>query len=469
MCIITNSETHMTTNPEEQATLIAEKNKILKYVNELVGRRRYLEAIAQIERLIAICRNLGEDSLADQYQMKIQEYRQKQKSIDEDIQVLRTDEELRQQIMDEQEINIQEAQQFSRNGQYQEALKSLQNAIEFALKLEDKTNIWKLSKKISLLEEKLESLGLESPSISIPEQKASEYDYEIGPPETIAPPASSKTPTPQTIQPSPTIESAVPQIVPPPTIKPAAVPIAPPAPPITPSQPSVEVPVHKIEITPSIFRSQEVKDESTDSFLDDIVGDLEEKAEDKAVDSFLDSIVGDLDDHSTKKPAEIVQNAPISNVGVQPEVKAQVSTSPPSETQIPFFSGTIEKKETESSAKDSIAFFQAPLEEEPELEEEDESPDIFETADKKTLRKLKLAERIAQKKLEEAEKQFEKQVKRVEKQREKEDKKKEKEEFKKDKDEKPSKLDEKLKSKYQSPLPDDVLSEIRRKKSKEDS
>ncbi|MHA1321758.1 MAG: hypothetical protein ACTSRL_03090 [Candidatus Helarchaeota archaeon] len=407
------------------------------------------------------------------------------------MEILETDETLRTEILKERENLLNEAQQASQNQQYGEAIKLFQRALEFSLKLKEKKEIWKISKKITLLEDKMKAAGQPIPLIdlNIPKIEISEEERESKPPlelkkspkpigitttsteiETITPKLTLQTtnlgtPTPQ-LQSKPLITTT-------PINPPSEPDIVVPIPQIKATQPELNPPIPQIQ-TESTFSQKREPDEVDDSFLDSLVADLHskpkqlaptpilpsEEAEELEDDKFLDTIVADL-----KKEKE-----------VQPPIESTVKPLFPASEE-----SLISPKDTTLQAeKKPIPFLQEPIElQETEVPGAAESKvkDIHEIADKKLKKKLALAEKVAMKKLAEAEKQFAKQLKKEEKKKAKELKKEKKvqpskEDKKKikgkDKEKakklKKSKKDEKLKSKYKSPLPEDVLSEIREKK-----
>ncbi|NVM28980.1 MAG: hypothetical protein HWN65_09050 [Candidatus Helarchaeota archaeon] len=434
----------MTVPSQDNEVLATVRENLLKDLEPLMIGQKFIEAVLILEDIIGISQKIGDLGMVEIYYQRVSECIDKYKSIHDDIEILQADSNLRNEIVKERDELITAAQQAATNQQYAGALNLYHKAIEFSVKLNEKKVIWKLSKSITLLENKIKDSGsvvpavdaLEttaSPAIASPKPAASPF---FKAPE--AAPASLKAHKPAASPFFKAPEASIPQIVAP---QPAA-----PMPKFEAPQPAPVATVSTVEEAAAVLGVEESADESDESFLDSIVEDLK----------------------------------------VQPQVGAKAASPQAAKKEVPFIAGTIGKKEPVIPVEIDVPFFQAPVEPQKSgigvAPEEPGLKDIHETADKRTRKKLKLAEKIALKKLQEAEKQFGKQSKKEEKEKEKDLKKKEEEERKlremrekadkkkkKEKPDKKPKKEEKLKSRYPSALPDDVLSEIKGKKRDYDS
>jgi len=423
----------MTINPQDQEVLSAAREKLLEDVASRLNGQKYIDAVLIIEDIIGISKKVGDLEKITEYHQKIAECIERFKSIQDDIEILKMDESLRAMIEEERSKAVSAAQQAAKDNRIEEAIESYARAIEFSLKLSDKKNIWKFSKSISVLKDKIPS-QVETP-FSLPvESHVADLQQKVQAIPAFSSPATS---TPQifapTEQPAPQPTAPVPQITPP-----VPQPI-PPVPQIQINQPAPTIPITSVEEAVSVLGAEAPEEESSDSFFDDLVEDLKK----------------------------------------QPQVETTPIFGKKFEKEAPFISGLSEQSQPETTAETSIPFVQAPVEQQT-LEAE---PSILqkelvidEVEDKKIRRKLMLAERAALKKLEDAEKKFTKVVKKDDKVKEKELKKQAEEERKTEeklekekKKDKESKKDGKLKSKYQGALPTDVLSELKARQNEDDS
>ena len=144
----------MTITPPDKARLTTERNELLKNFNNLLNGKKYLEGVLLLEDVITISKTLGEPERLNDYYQKISECIERFKSINDDINILEADESLRSQMLKERRDLILAAQHAAKNQEIQKAIKLYRRAVEFSLKLKDKKIIWKLSKSITLLEQK---------------------------------------------------------------------------------------------------------------------------------------------------------------------------------------------------------------------------------------------------------------------------------------------------------------------------
>lgn len=443
----------MSVSSEEQADLMTERKNILRRVMDCLTGQQYLEAVMLLEDAIIITRKLGEN--LEEYYQKIVDCIDRFKSIQDDVDIIAVDDELRVEIQKERDNLIKLAQEAAQSTRTQEAVGIYRRALEFSLKLRDKKNIWKLSKNVSLLENNLRSTGQLA---SFSEINISSIQVEALPQQIdaqIEAPASSIQVEPPVIETQiHSIQSVSPAIeIPRPTIDPKLPSIKITDTSDTSSSSTVAAPIKSIEAAMATLGVEEEDNESDEDFLDAIVQDLKKQptidsgeVSDLPIDDMIASSVPS-DSSESKMSAE-------STVEDSTFLISAPSTSSPM-----------------TSKKEKVSFFIPALEEKESIEEEEEEEEdadedvknIFETEDKKLLKKLKLAEKIAQKKLEEAEKKFKKELKKEEKQKGKEEKKIQ------EPSDREAKESGKLKSKYQGSLSDDILAEIRSTKKEKDS
>ena len=447
----------MTINPQDQEVLSAAREKLLEDVASRLNGQKYIDAVLMLEDIIGISKKVGDLEKITEYHQKIAECIERFKSIQDDIEILKTDESLRAMIKDERSQAVSAAQQAAKNNRIEEAIESYARAIEFSLKLGDKKNIWKLSKSISVLKNKIPS-QVETP-LSLPvESHVADLQQKVQATPAFSSPAAStpqifaptEQPASQPTAPVPQITPPTPQPIPPvPQITPPTPQPIPPVPQIQMNQPAPTIPITSVEEAASVLGAEAPEEESGDSFFDDLVEDLKK----------------------------------------QPQVETTPVFGKTLEKEAPFIPGLSEQSQPETTAETSIPFVQAPIEQQtPEAEPSVLQKELVidEVEDKKIRRKMMLAEKTALKKLQEAEKKFTKVVKKDEKVKEKElkkqaeeerkiqeklekEKKKDKDKKKDKKKDKESKKDGKLKSKYQGTLPADVLSEIKARQNEDDS
>ncbi|MFX1296409.1 MAG: hypothetical protein ACFFD2_16340 [Promethearchaeota archaeon] len=203
----------MTLTTEEKNKLYTRRNETLKRFNELLKKRRYLEASLAMEESIGISKALGEIELVEEYIQRIGQCIARIKEISEDIRLIKSDPKLKGAFQDEQRKLIVNAQEATKDLQLQDAYNLYQRALEISLKLGDKKAVWKLSKTITLLEEKIiPSIQPDSPifTISIPTEIESSTLTSSTPPQIESSTLTSSTP-PQ-IESSTLTSSTPPQI-----------------------------------------------------------------------------------------------------------------------------------------------------------------------------------------------------------------------------------------------------------------
>ncbi|MHA1276661.1 MAG: hypothetical protein ACTSQI_14055 [Candidatus Helarchaeota archaeon] len=469
----------MALSPSERAQLSATREEILENFNNLLTRRKYLEASLILEDAIGVSKLLGEVDKVAEYYAQIEQCITKLKEISEEIHLVRADPDLKAAFTRERERIVSQAQTAIDNKQYQEACELYRNAVEISLKLDDKKAVWKLSKTILLIEEKIRKI---SPAVMKPTAN-------ISPLPTIkAPSISLPENEPQKSQPG-IVQPSIPSS---PEIKA-------PIPPVPTTQP-LQAPIHEIEIpTPSIPSIQAPPPPlqndpltSTEAFgIDDLVPQSPIEAQSPPEISGIDDLVPEIptvgepivdafeiDDLIPKPP--IVDETGTTNLGIDdliptvPEVQPkEVSeqkiieeAQPETGTEKILFHLTKKPAPTPQPNKKDLPFFKPKVDESEKELFTEPTPEL----DKKTKKKWELAEKIAQKKLEQAEKEFEKKLKKEEKEAkkraEKEAKRKEIEAEKerrkkqKGKDKKPTKSPEPSKV-GQSALSQDVLAEIK--------
>ncbi len=404
----------MTLPAEEKAR---KRNEILKQFNELQKKRKYLEASIILEEAVKISKELGEIDKANAYSQKIEECIEAIKAIDDEIQVTRSDPELKVELADERNKLVTSAQKAVENNQIQEACDTYRRAVDLCLKIEDKTAFWKLSKIISLLEQKTgplqKDIKPESPVVtgstvvksqpSIIESSAIKAPVIKAPLEVKAPPVIKAAPI---VKESPVIKVQEPNI---PSVK-KVVPFSQPAPELKPQEPLASAVKKEVPFSQTF---PEIKTPEASP--------------------------------STVKKEVPFSRAPTENQQPIPAASTKPSTTTPDKKEIPFFNATIEEQGPKLTEKiDETAGKPKP-----------------EKEDKKITKKFDEEEKRVQKKLEEAEKKFHKETEKGEKQKEKEEKQKEKEGKKKEESETKKGKEEKAPPKFQSGLPTDLLSEIR--------
>ncbi len=217
--------------PELKTQLFMKRNEIIKEFNELLKKRKYLEASLVLEEAITISKQLGDFENANLYSRKIEQCIAKIKEIAEDIQIIKSEPELKEEFLKERARLIEKAQNAAQNQQIQEACEYYRKAAEISLKLEDKKSVWKLSKTILLLEEKTKKEILPATQTQIKGQSLSVTTISSPPPSfrpspAVTPPLTKEKPieqrqsetlskkpifqTPTFTQTSPTIKQEVP-------------------------------------------------------------------------------------------------------------------------------------------------------------------------------------------------------------------------------------------------------------------
>ncbi len=493
----------MTLTPGERAELSATREKVLENFNDLLTRRKYLEASLILEDAVGISKMLGEMDKVDEYNTQIEMCIAKLKDISEEIHVIRADPDLREAFIEERSNIIAQAQKAAENNQHQESCELYRNAVEISLKLEDKKSVWKLSKTITLIEQNIQEttqaltetqavgtprIETKTPTQTIPEVKPPEPSMPA-PTEIVPSVPEIKPPT----QPAPFIKAPLPVV---PEIK-APMPPAPaiqaPLPEVAKSAPKSSgiddlVPTAPVssgieDLVPTAPASSGIEDlvptTSESLGIDDLVPKTEAAVpESSGIDDLIPQIsevepitpssaptIGPPKAGQTPSKVEIgppkAGQSPLKAEIGAPKAGQSSTTGEPSQEE-PIFHLPKEAPKASMPAKKEkvIPFFTAQVEEESTGELFTEvKPEM----DKKTKKKWELAEKIALKKLEQAEKDFEKKAKKEEKEAAKEEKKKKKEDQdakKKAKKDKGSK-DSGVPPVGRSGLAPDVLAEIR--------
>ncbi len=387
----------MSINPQDKEVLSAAREKLLEEVDSFLSGQKYIAAVLTLEDIIGISNKIGDLEGVNEHYQKIAESIERFRSIDDDIEILGSDESLKDMIKQERSTAITAAQQAAKDQRIREAIQSYERAIEFSLKLSDKKNIWKLSKIVSLLKNKLPSRELVPPSPStgsqvqtLQKERASTLStpqLTTSTPDIVAPVVQPTPPAPPPIAPVPQITPPIPQPTPPAPPPIAPVPqITPPIPqPISPvPQPSIPIPsiqtsqstptkpISTVEEAASILGAQATEEESDDSFLDNIVDDLQK----------------------------------------QPQIEPHPTSGLPVEKKVPFIPKITEPEPPVAPSGQAIPFAQAPVEQQGMTTGTKELI-INEVDDKKIRKKMMLAEKVALKKLQDAEKQFEKVAKKT--------------------------------------------------------
>ncbi|HUY00363.1 MAG TPA: hypothetical protein VMV49_12455 [Candidatus Deferrimicrobium sp.] len=142
----------MSITPDDRVRLFAERNNLLKKVNDLLKQQNYIDAALLLEDAIVLSNIIGEEELGNEYFQKILECIEKIESIED---TLSADQQLKSDFLKEKLDLTASAQKAAQNQEFQKAIDLYRKAVTINLQLKDKTSIWKLSKTISILAQKI--------------------------------------------------------------------------------------------------------------------------------------------------------------------------------------------------------------------------------------------------------------------------------------------------------------------------
>jgi len=143
------------TTPEEKSQIFKARNDLLKKVNEKLHEQYYLDAVLLLEDAIVMSNKIGEIERVKEYNQKLTECIEKVFSIVGTEDQFESDIEEKSSLQEEREKLIHSAQESVHNRQFQDAINGYREAMEISIKLKDKMAIWKLTKNISVLGEKM--------------------------------------------------------------------------------------------------------------------------------------------------------------------------------------------------------------------------------------------------------------------------------------------------------------------------
>jgi len=145
----------MNITSEEKAQIFKARNDILKRANAAIQQKYYLDAVLLLEDAIVMSNKIGETERAKEYNQKMTECVEKLFSLFATENEAESDIEEQSILREERDKLIHLAQESMQNRQFQEARNNFRNAMEISIKLKDKMAIWKTTKSISILGEKM--------------------------------------------------------------------------------------------------------------------------------------------------------------------------------------------------------------------------------------------------------------------------------------------------------------------------
>jgi hypothetical protein len=145
----------MTITPEEKSKIFKARNDLLIKVNEALHQQYYLDAVLLLEDAIVMSNKIGESERVTEYNQKKSECIEKIFSLFAADDQPESDLEEKSSLQEEREKLIHSAQESVQNRRFQDAVNEYRNAMEISIKLKDKMAIWKITKSISILGEKI--------------------------------------------------------------------------------------------------------------------------------------------------------------------------------------------------------------------------------------------------------------------------------------------------------------------------
>ena len=142
----------MVISSTEKTKIFNERNNLLRKANEFLKQQNFLDAAIALEDAMVLSTLLGETERASGYFEKLGECLGKIDVIDRDLEM---DSDFKADFLKEKRGLINLAQEAAQTESFREAISHYRKAIVIAIQLKDKISVWKLSKKIVLLAQKL--------------------------------------------------------------------------------------------------------------------------------------------------------------------------------------------------------------------------------------------------------------------------------------------------------------------------